>query len=999
MPEISATEPRRIQEPLSPLSLENYRDYAVQRKIIGFFASKGDTLVLKQPDYEVLESERTAFNGRLKWSSKDPIYTTDISKMIDFVPGPLDAGLAQEGYTSLAAQLDSSPESKARVASFMGVEGTLTPADIARFLEKNPNPVWVDAKAEKYLAEVRELKGSAASLEAEKSLKILLDGVYGDKMVYLRNFKLLQEKVFPRKVKRTTRKMKAAKVALAGLTAYGAIQATGNIATPILDADSGSGSYATEYVKPDKAQEPTPQPTPESQRFMHEKNIENKFGILLLNQVEGYERENRQVDPNDENLIGETLVMRWDDHQLDSIETLLPLVPEGFLKMISGRPLALSLWDYGESEEASARAHWHGGDMITFNQNAFKRFDLEGQFSLLIHELYHMNDTDDLAQKVEKILEDKSFLKNKTFNNKYGYGNDVFDALNTLGSFREGEHPEEGRAGFAQLYVRGYERFMRALGPVLDGGEFDPYVPKEELSVKYPRAHQIYDLYYNLIFQGKQYDDIARQLNPDFKYKDTSVIEATPAPIQPDNTTLENLSIREQGLSNIEIGILEQIVKSENFIEISPISRDEASEKQAIAPWGGQRLDSMSDILGWTQDGDYSNNWRMLHNVVYDTRNIQFLQGTDTPILSWGVNQVSIVKQFSKDQPTGYFAVPPDSRVFVRTLGYAPARYSLVGDEDKGWNIMKVGIDAEAIYLAKQDNIASVDGTRLPKTKPVVMAGHQPIGPLEAFPEIIVIPNSPTTIIENNQPEERQDLSNDFNVDVTDLTINQLTESQYEEIRKLLNLFPENFYYPAHPVQGWITNLVVLDGKREVDSDSVEILLTNGQLTYDPNESEHSISAAKEIARVLVERFDEHRDYEAQKRVIKFLGGKKFIKNPAELYPYFKGKGGGSEPAYVRYQLTGDDTSKDIDPSKLVEYLSGYYIQGWDKFYRAFAPFFDPKIDYFEDWGDKNTKTHELYQLIGAEYFGGTEYEIGTNGIQVVKDDLEFSPSSSSQIP
>lgn len=272
---------------------------------------------------------------------------------------------------------------------------------------------------------------------------------------------------------------------------------------------------------PEPTPEHTPEPTPESERAIYEREIEQKYGIELLSQKEGYERIGKEYDESNERLVGDAPPVRWSMDKLKTINELFSYLPPNTYEPRSGKKFAISLWDYAIGEEYLGMSHGGGAEMISVHQNSFNGNNKKDDFSLLAHELMgHRNDSPELKQKINDILSDQGFLSNDVFkgDNKYHTGNpDSQVAADTLGSFAPGQSSGEGRAGFAQLYVKGYERFMKAVGPILDGGDFVTNAPREELESLYPRSQQIYHLYYNL-YKGKQFDEISKKLDPDFRY-------------------------------------------------------------------------------------------------------------------------------------------------------------------------------------------------------------------------------------------------------------------------------------------------------------------------------------------------------------------------------------------------------------------------------------------------------------------------------------------------
>jgi len=220
--------------------------------------------------------------------------------------------------------------------------------------------------------------------------------------------------------------------------------------------------------------------------------------------------------------------------QLKLLDDMFANLPKRFYAPVNNKKYTIILRgnDFGNAGETYGET-----GMIGLGARWIDPSNKEESFSLLVHESMHRQDGlftgEEIDTKTWAILKEQSYLKLKdlSFADRNDLltqtvdplkdgtltKNDKVGALLTLKSFDQDRYSfSEGIAGFAQRYVTGYERFMRAFGPLLDGDGYDDDA-SENLSVadfisRYPRSQALYALYKAEIFDGKEYDK--NTLNP-----------------------------------------------------------------------------------------------------------------------------------------------------------------------------------------------------------------------------------------------------------------------------------------------------------------------------------------------------------------------------------------------------------------------------------------------------------------------------------------------------
>jgi hypothetical protein len=299
------------------------------------------------------------------------------------------------------------------------------------------------------------------------------------------------------------------------------------------DNRSSAGDTVIANNESDQTPIPTANEAPETERSIYEKEIEDKYGIELLNQREGYERIGKEYDEENEELMGHRPVVRWSMNQLINIDEAISQFPPDFFPEVDGKKFAISLWDYPESENWGGLAHWPH-NMISLGENTFESGTNLGT---LAHEGAHIKDllvnNGDLGKKVTEIIGYDSFkdarLYFKPILEEY-YANklinsDTYHELNYGFMGYEGrgiDDPVEFIAVLASKYTKGLEEFNDLIK--LFGEE---------------RTRDLYDFIKKEVFNGREYGEAVKRKEVAarlFSKHGTSIID-----ISDNRISIENL--------------------------------------------------------------------------------------------------------------------------------------------------------------------------------------------------------------------------------------------------------------------------------------------------------------------------------------------------------------------------------------------------------------------------------------------------------------------------
>lgn len=313
--------------------------------------------------------------------------------------------------------------------------------------------------------------------------------------------------------------------------------AAGGIAGGVIGAGAGGvvarlimdSATKNEHVPPNSSKPVTTMPSPERSidfgPATTEGELEQKYGINIYTQKEVFDQKlspGFDGDPNRED--------KFDVEQIQLLDEFFSYLTPSFYQPRKG--VGYGLVKMGPEFKYAGESYSDSG-LIGLTPGGIDPKHPEGSFSLLVHESAHRFDflTDGfLRGEVEEILRNNDYLSLPDFADAQKYdvdrlvrmlgvggleGDDTNGALGTLGSFAPGQSYVEGIAGLAQLYVKGRDRFLEALGPLLDGKGF---LSREyqsfsgDLSSQFPTAQRLYDLYKGRVFDGKEYDGIQYKL-------------------------------------------------------------------------------------------------------------------------------------------------------------------------------------------------------------------------------------------------------------------------------------------------------------------------------------------------------------------------------------------------------------------------------------------------------------------------------------------------------
>lgn len=250
----------------------------------------------------------------------------------------------------------------------------------------------------------------------------------------------------------------------------------------------------------------------ETKYQLSEQEIEDKYNINLFTMKEGVQALGWTYDEQNEKMIGQAPPVRWREDQLAMVDDLMQFLPDKLYSTnLEGKRLGIMLSDFGTDCECGG-VSYPGTGIIGVSNEGFNPSDREGAFSLLAHELTHRIDSPELREEVGKILGNEFYSGLDQLDRDLESDPDKSAAISTIKLISEGEFTEPV-ANISQFYVRGYERFMHAIGPLVDGpgypdleAENNKPLGIDSLPVAYPKTQALYDLYKQMIFDGKEYN-------------------------------------------------------------------------------------------------------------------------------------------------------------------------------------------------------------------------------------------------------------------------------------------------------------------------------------------------------------------------------------------------------------------------------------------------------------------------------------------------------------
>jgi len=257
----------------------------------------------------------------------------------------------------------------------------------------------------------------------------------------------------------------------------------------------------------------------------------DKYQVLAVS-TKAAEAALRMQGRNYDELPEELVDTRWTTDEIETLDMALDNLPKSLSEPINGVGLTLFKGknDYMHACKCYA-ATFNDTGFIGFGEGGISSSDWDGTMQIASHELTHRFDAltkERLKLPIKMFITDSKFLELPYFKDedyfkditKREIGDDVDrkSAVAIFGSFAPDQEFVEGVAGISQLYIRGYERFMRAAGPILDGHGYNKaklkYVTVDKLAEKYPRAFGIYIAYKQEVFKGAEYDQQGRIIKP-----------------------------------------------------------------------------------------------------------------------------------------------------------------------------------------------------------------------------------------------------------------------------------------------------------------------------------------------------------------------------------------------------------------------------------------------------------------------------------------------------
>ena len=254
-------------------------------------------------------------------------------------------------------------------------------------------------------------------------------------------------------------------------------------------------------------------------RLRYQKEIEEKYGIVLLTMQQVYGSRFNELDSS---LVPTSPPVRWSSEQLKLYDELFSHLPSTLYKPINGVDLKLFQATLLSTECECAGGSYGKSGVINVSETT----DRERAFSYLIHELTHRLNAlteDSLKTGVKAIIGDRlqelhteeGFILENTKPGSFE-SETILSLVDTdidkptLGKSNIYNHRQigEGVAQLSQMYIKGYEQFMLSLGSILDGNgksvkEIDA---SASLAENFPKTQELYDLYRKEVFGGLEYD-------------------------------------------------------------------------------------------------------------------------------------------------------------------------------------------------------------------------------------------------------------------------------------------------------------------------------------------------------------------------------------------------------------------------------------------------------------------------------------------------------------
>ncbi len=190
---------------------------------------------------------------------------------------------------------------------------------------------------------------------------------------------------------------------------------------------------------------------------------------------------------------------------------------------------------------------------------------------------------------------------------------------------------------------------------------------------------------------------------------------------------------------------LEKLVVDGQYTRINPTEYPEEGsfEHYTIATWGSD--DAQEALEVFLTNPDMTIDYEMYNSAYVNGENF-----AEDVILYPGVTDLYIQKEyFGQTDWDAWFYIPTtDVKVYARTTGNTPVGYNLhesqYYDGSMGLNL-NLSLGADAITAARDSRKMSTDGTKLPKRTNSILSEETTYNTqLEAFPQVVIIPNEAT---------------------------------------------------------------------------------------------------------------------------------------------------------------------------------------------------------------------------------------------------------------
>lgn len=327
---------------------------------------------------------------------------------------------------------------------------------------------------------------------------------------------LTEEQQIPTKTSGVPSRLGWRRRTMTALTLATAATMGGSSLPPTSHGQEGNLDFSTPIVTPRPSEVPPASETPE---LTLEQKIENEYGIELITQKDVSDFLGVEIEEHE----GQKAQSNWTNEELLIIDEMFSYLPPSLIQPID--EVDLKLFPGSFDTNCSCAGVYLGKGVIGIQEDVIDLVDptdprhsdyRDTLFSVLVHEVTHRrhfltnfaidHKLRGIVGRDSRLIEEKINSNIDKFPLTYG-GSMAEEAFRSFAE--EGGHRNhlEGVAEISEIYILGYEEFMKSIGPFLDSDSFS----SEDLSLKYPKTQELYDLYKGEIFGGLEYDDLLRQ--------------------------------------------------------------------------------------------------------------------------------------------------------------------------------------------------------------------------------------------------------------------------------------------------------------------------------------------------------------------------------------------------------------------------------------------------------------------------------------------------------